>query len=883
MVKKSNWKSVTIDATGNFEGLLGIEECTDYNISSFSKKKYKKRTREEDSDGVPKKKIKNNNAENSNDENNKIEEEAEKEIMKGKKTMQQNLKKDKKKNNKKVIEPLDSKNLEESKGENSENESEKEISNSKKNAKKGNKKKKKKRGKKGKKPVKVDNKEDDDQETLEKEDIVKEEVNMDLWNIVPLPQPVLDVLASKKFTQPTEIQTLTLPAAILGYRDILGAAETGSGKTLAFGLPIISGILRMKKKLAEEESESDNGMEEDENEIELEENDDSEAESDENEAESEIEDSERESENEECEVESANEECEAESEDNEDYEAESDDNEESEADENESEEEEVENEDSEETTNGIGCVKVIDDIDIPGIQLPKKKRKNPLYALILTPTRELAVQIKNHLLPIAKSVGIQLGVVIGGMAAVKQERVLSKGPEIVIATPGRLWETIQQNNEHLMNLDEIKFLAIDETDRMLEKGHFQELHDILLKINGDGSNKQTRQNFVFSATLTLIHELPSHIKKKNKWSAKKTVEMTPAQKLKKVVDQLGITNPKIVDITKGTGTSSTLTECKISCTIDEKDYYMYYFLKRHPGRTLVFCNSIGCVKRLHTLFEMLGCKPLSLHASMQQTQRLKNLDRFRDTENSVLIATDVAARGLDIPSVQHVIHYQTPRTSESYVHRSGRTARASKEGITILLVEITEVHHYINLCKTLGKTEDIPIFPVERKYFEAVKERVNLARNLDKLDLKVRKSTAEVGWFEKAAKEMDMIIDDKAMKYDLMDSNKLKKECNGMRKNLSSLLNRPLFPDEYRLSEVQQGLQIKAVLQNQMYTRSAIDVMKDAIVNKKLKDQRKIPKSMFKKAKKEHEVILPKQLLKKTEDKGSKKGKNNRNRKKNKN
>lgn len=157
------------------------------------------------------------------------------------------------------------------------------------------------------------------------------------------------------------------------------------------------------------------------------------------------------------------------------------------------------------------------------------------------------------------------------------------------------------------------------------------------------------------------------------------------------------------------GTSETLVECKIICSIDHKDYYLYYVLKRHPGRTIVFCNSIGCVKRfglyfynlfslyliiyfllyfrLAQLFGILNCKPLPIHASMQQRQRLKNLDRlviilikfrftinnalndfrFRDDPEGVLIATDVAARGLDIPNVDHVIHYQVPRTAEVFL------------------------------------------------------------------------------------------------------------------------------------------------------------------------------------------------------------------------
>lgn len=163
---------------------------------------------------------------------------------------------------------------------------------------------------------------------------------------------------------------------------------------------------------------------------------------------------------------------------------------------------------------------------------------------------------------------------------------------------------------------------------MLERGHFQELHDLIERINLDEEKKKKRQNFVFSATLTLVHDLPKHLAIKGKVKSKKINDMTPEQKLLKIVNSLGIDDPKIVDITKGSGTSSTLTECRITCAIDHKDYYVYYFLQKHPGRTLIFCNSIGCVKRLTNLLTLLECNPLPLHASMQQRQRLKNLDRY---------------------------------------------------------------------------------------------------------------------------------------------------------------------------------------------------------------------------------------------------------------
>lgn len=163
---------------------------------------------------------------------------------------------------------------------------------------------------------------------------------------------------------------------------------------------------------------------------------------------------------------------------------------------------------------------------------------------------------------------------------------------------------------------------------MLEKGHFQELHSIIERINIDEKKVRERQNFVFSATLTMVHDLPDYLRMKKKRNARsKIFKLTPGQKLQRVIEMLKVKNPKVVDLTKEKGTAGSLTESRIACTIDYKDYYLYYFLKRHEGRTLVFCNSIGCVKRLATLFGILDLNPLPLHANMVQKQRLKNLER----------------------------------------------------------------------------------------------------------------------------------------------------------------------------------------------------------------------------------------------------------------
>ncbi|XP_076230971.1 ATP-dependent RNA helicase DDX24 [Calliopsis andreniformis] len=633
------------------------------------------------------------------------------------------------------------------------------------------------------------------------------DIDIQAWSTLGVPSLIIKALKDQQFHLPTTIQSLTLPPAILGRRDILGAAETGSGKTLAFGIPIINGILELKNE--EFDKSNKQIIQETNNNIEnkgwiCSENKDPENnslldfDSDED-------------------IYSNNE-------------------------------------------NSIGCVRAINNIQIDKSQNYVQK---PLYALILTPTRELAVQIKDHLTKAAKYTDIKIAVVFGGMAAVKQERILSKGPEIVIATPGRLWELIQQGNAHLSQVDSIKYLAIDETDRMLEKGHFQELQQLLEKINISKKKLQERQTFVFSATLTMVHDLPVYLKqKKKKYVKSKIHKLTPSQKLQQIINLVGIKNPKIVDITKESGTTSNLTECRIVCTIDYKDYYLYYFLKRHTGRTLIFCNSIGCVKRLATLFGILDCKPLPLHASMQQRQRLKNLERFQEDKNGLLIATDVAARGLDIPNVEHVIHYQVPRTSESYVHRSGRTARAQNEGITVLMMEPSEKQYYTKLCKTLGRTQDLPVFPVEDRLLIAIKARVEIAREIDKLELKLRRNNSQKGWLRKAVEDMDLVLeeDEEEVELETKEMADLKHQLKIKRHQLASLISKPLFPKQFSGKYLDTNIQLELTEDNE----KAVDVMKKIIEEIPEKKKERNKKSRSKRAFIQNKILKKLKTKKKT-------------------
>uniref|UniRef100_A0A182Q194 ATP-dependent RNA helicase n=1 Tax=Anopheles farauti TaxID=69004 RepID=A0A182Q194_9DIPT len=532
------------------------------------------------------------------------------------------------------------------------------------------------------------------------------------WIQLGVSEPIVRAIAEKGFKHPTEIQTKSLPVAIYGRRDLLGAAETGSGKTLAFGIPMLEGIMRMKKASGDRSAPDDDASEH-------------------------------------------------------------------------------------ELTPPPEDVEMEEEMEVgddPRVHRNHIKTDKPLYGLILTPTRELAVQINDHLKAVAKYTDINIATVFGGLATVKQERLLRKCPEIVIATPGRLWELIQSENHHLSKVTDIRFLVIDETDRMLEKGHFEELKQLLEMINANEEGKNRRRNYIFSATLTMDHELPEHLKKNPKKS-KQVIKQTPGQRMQNLIEIIGMTNPKVVDLTQDHGTARTLTESRILCQMEHKDFYLYYFLERHPGRTLVFCNSIDCVKRLVSLFGYLNCAPLSLFGSMQQRQRLKNLERFTANPRALLIATDVAARGLDIPNVDHVLHYQVPKTTENYVHRSGRTARASKEGLTVLLIGPAEVKDYVKLNHDLGRTEDLPLYPTSERVMRQVKERVQLARQIERLDLQQRRQGADRSWEDKLAKEFESEsdVDSEQEEYRRLEETKRKRQFLAKRTELSQMLAKPIM------------------------------------------------------------------------------------------
>lgn len=153
--------------------------------------------------------------------------------------------------------------------------------------------------------------------------------------------------------------------------------------------------------------------------------------------------------------------------------------------------------------------------------------------------------------------------------------------------------------------------------------------------------------------------------------------------------------------------------------------------------------------------------PIPLHGSMDQKRRLISLEKFSHTPRSILLASDVAARGLDISNVDHVIHYQVPRTSEIYVHRSGRTARMMNKGLSLILIEPKEKYSYMKLCNSLNESKDFPSYSYDGKALQHLRPRVDLARKIDSLNHKLKKVKNENDFFQVMAKKCDIDLEER--------------------------------------------------------------------------------------------------------------------------
>jgi ATP-dependent RNA helicase DDX24/MAK5 len=471
------------------------------------------------------------------------------------------------------------------------------------------------------------------------------------WGALSLPQCLTRSLGALGFKQPTPIQVCAIPTIMKGTHDVVGSAVTGSGKTLAFVLPVITSLLFRWSSLHD--------------------------------------------------------------------------------------------------------------------------TRKP-FCIIFSPTRELAMQIAvvaksvcqhQHFQAALGSQRVEIVNVIGGMAEQKQQRLLSgsRPVHIIIATPGRLCELMKdESNVALRDLSLLEFLVIDEADRMIEEGHFDELFSIFSlvkeheKLRSEGKDpylvhlernkgsfdydhtnssidvslsssdrfrrENDRQTLLFSATATsastdgsksvkIGEQVPKQIKK--------LMDVIAVKKQHKLIDTLSESksaqsslaphvSSKASDPENGVTLPSGLTQYEFRVTTEEKDAALYYYLYKNMGRILIFVNAIATAKRVDGLLRALGFNSRTIHGQLEQKQRFRAIENFKSTPIGILVATDVAARGLDIPKINHVVHYDIARTPQAYIHRSGRTARTTKEGsstgATVSIVSPEDASFHSDILKIIPKS-----------------------------------------------------------------------------------------------------------------------------------------------------------------------------------
>jgi ATP-dependent RNA helicase RhlE len=277
--------------------------------------------------------------------------------------------------------------------------------------------------------------------------------------------------------------------------------------------------------------------------------------------------------------------------------------------------------------------------------------RHPVRALILTPTRELAMQVEESVKTYSKYLGLRSVCIYGGVDMRAQIAELKEGREIVVATPGRLLDHVEQKT---VSFNFVEFLVLDEADRMLDMGFIPDIKRILKLL------PTTRQSLLFSATFS--------------------------DEIKKLADAM-LKAPQLIEVARRNQVSETITHRVHPVASDRKRYLLKQMLN-DPAMTqvLVFVGTKFGTSRLATWLEREGINATAIHGDKSQQDRTKALEAFKSGTARVLVATDVAARGLDIDDLPHVINYELPRVAEDYVHRIGRTGRAGKKGEATSLV-----------------------------------------------------------------------------------------------------------------------------------------------------------------------------------------------------
>jgi ATP-dependent RNA helicase RhlE len=308
---------------------------------------------------------------------------------------------------------------------------------------------------------------------------------------------------------------------------------------------------------------------------------------------------------------------------------------------------------------------------LPEANTSTSPARHPVYALVLAPTRELADQIAVNVKAYAKESALRSAVVFGGMDMAPQTAELRRGVEVLIATPGRLLDHIEARN---VSLARVRYVVLDEADRMLDIGFLPDLQRILTHL------PKERTTLLFSATFS------PEIKR---------------------LSQSYLQNPITIEVARSNATASTVQQLVYNTQDEDKRAVLKQVLAEHKvEQAIVFVNSKLGAARLARTLEREGYSSGALHGDKSQSERLQTLDAFKAGTIKLLIATDVAARGLDIADMPCVVNFDIPFNAEDYVHRIGRTGRAGQSGLAISFCTPADSRNLGDIEKLIKKTFD---------------------------------------------------------------------------------------------------------------------------------------------------------------------------------
>ncbi|DBA68288.1 hypothetical protein WJX79_007923 [Trebouxia sp. C0005] len=328
------------------------------------------------------------------------------------------------------------------------------------------------------------------------------------------------------------------------------------------------------------------------------------------------------------------------------------------------------------------------------------KKPQALYAMVLSPTRELAIQIAEQFEALGSGVGVKCAVLVGGIDMMAQAIALGRRPHVIVGTPGRVVDHLSNTKGFSLKL--LKHLVLDEADRLLNMDFEQEIDQILKAI------PKERRTQLFSATMT------------NK-----------VAKLQRAC----LIDPVKVEVAQKYSTVDTLRQQYLFIPAKYKDCYLAFYLTELAGATfMIFTRTCDNTRKMALMLRNLGFDAIPIHGQMAQAKRIGALNKFKAGERSILVATDVASRGLDIPAVHCVVNYDVPTNSKDYIHRVGRTARAGRSGRSLTLVTQYDVELFQKIEALTGhKMEE---YPAEQEAVLLLLERVGEAQRISTMQMR---------------------------------------------------------------------------------------------------------------------------------------------------